>query len=193
VNGTSGLPLHRPRRIFRAAALPLPGRHVLMPLSLGVLAAIVAAGVVLAVMSSDLFGRAPAPAGQVAAEPAQIAVVDADTLRLSDRVVRLSGISVPARGETCRDAQGQNFDCGVAAANALAALVREAPVDCQLRGADGMGRAFAVCEAGGRELNRALVDAGWARADNSSPALEAAETTARDQRRGLWASGENSW
>jgi endonuclease YncB( thermonuclease family) len=164
-----------------------------MPLSLGVLAAVGAAGLVLAVMSSDLFGRAPAPAGQVAADPAQIAVVDADTLRLSDRVVRLSGISVPTRGETCRDASGRDFDCGVAAANALAALVRETPVDCQLHGTDGMGRAFGVCEAGGRELNRALVDAGWARADRSSPALEAAESTARDQRRGLWASEDNSW
>jgi endonuclease YncB( thermonuclease family) len=164
-----------------------------MPLALGVLAAIAAAGMVLAVMSSDLFGRAPSPAGQVAADAAHIAVVDADTLRLSDRVVRLSGISVPARGETCRDASGRDFDCGVAAANALAALVRETSVDCQLRGTDGMGRAFAVCEAGGRELNRALVDAGWARADSSIPALEAAESTARDQRRGLWASGQNSW
>jgi endonuclease YncB( thermonuclease family) len=164
-----------------------------MPLMLGMLGVVVAAGVVLAVMSSDLFGRPPAPAGQVAADPAQIAVVDADTLRLSDRVVRLSGISVPARGETCHDGNGQDFDCGVAAANALAALVRETPVDCKLHGTDGMGRAFGVCEAGGRELNRALVDAGWARADRSSPALEAAESAARDQRRGLWASGGNSW
>jgi endonuclease YncB( thermonuclease family) len=164
-----------------------------MPLSLGLAGALCAAGLVLAVMSSDLFGRAPPQAGQLVADPAQIAVVDADTLRLSDRVVRLSGISVPTRGQTCRDGSGQNFDCGVAAANALAALVREAPVDCQLDGADGMGRALAVCEAGGRELNRALVDAGWARADRSSPALKAAESAARSERRGLWASGENSW
>jgi endonuclease YncB( thermonuclease family) len=187
------LPLRRPRRIFRTGALPVPRRHVLMPLSLGVIGAVCAGGLVLAVMSSDLFGRAPAPAGQVAADPAHVAVVDADTLRLSDRVVRLLGISVPPRGRTCRDGSGQDFDCGVAATNALAALVREAPVDCQVRGADRMGRALAVCEAGGRELNRALVDAGWARADDSSPTLEAAETTARSQRRGLWASGENSW
>jgi endonuclease YncB( thermonuclease family) len=164
-----------------------------MPLALGLVGALCAAGVVLAVMSSDLFGRAPPPAGQVAADPAQIAVVDADTLRLSDRVVRLAGISVPARGETCRDGSGHDFDCGVAAANALAALVRETPVDCQLHGTDGMGRAMAVCQAGGQELNRALVDAGWARADRSSPALKAAETSARSQRRGLWASDTNSW
>ncbi len=164
-----------------------------MPVMLGLFGVLCAAGVVLALMSSDLFGRAPAPAGQVAADPTQIAVVDAGTLRLSDRVVRLSGISVPARGQTCRDGNGADFDCGVAAANALAALVRESPVDCQLRGADGMGRALAVCESGGLELNRALVDAGWARADRSSPALLAAETQARSDRRGLWASGDNSW
>jgi endonuclease YncB( thermonuclease family) len=187
------LPLRRPRRIFRPAAIAVPRRHVLMPLTLGLLGAIGAVGLVLAVMSSDLFGRAPAPAVQVAADPTQIAVVDADTLRLSDRVVRLAGISVPVRGQTCRDGSGQDFDCGVAAANALAALVREFPVDCQLNGADRMGRALAVCQSGGRELNRALVDAGWARADRSSPALEAAETTARSERRGLWASAENSW
>ncbi len=187
------MPLRRPRRIFRSAALPVPRRHVLMPLTLGALGAVGAAGLVLAVMSSDLFGRAPAPAGQLAADPSHVAVVDADTLRLSDRVVRLLGISVPPRGQTCRDASGQDFDCGAAATNALAAMVREAPVDCQVRGADRMGRALAVCEAGGQELNRALVDAGWARADNASPALEAAETAARSQRRGLWASGQNSW
>jgi endonuclease YncB( thermonuclease family) len=166
---------------------------VALPLTLGVGGAAIAGAVVLAAMSSNLFGRATPPAGILAADPAQIAVVDADTLRLSDRVVRLSGISVPERGQTCRDGSGQDFDCGVAAANALAALVRETSVDCQLRGSDGMGRALAVCQAGGRELNRALVDAGWARADSSSPALTAAETAARNQHRGLWASGQNSW
>jgi|SRR5271165_5659693 len=164
-----------------------------MPVGFGLMGAVCLAGLVLAVMSSDLFGRAPPPVGQVVADPTQIAVVDADTLRLNDRVVRLAGIAVPQRGETCHDGSGQDFDCGVAAANALAALVREAPVDCQLHGADGMGRALAVCEAGGRELNRALVDAGWARADRSSPALAAAESAARSSRRGLWVSGQNSW
>jgi endonuclease YncB( thermonuclease family) len=187
------LPLRRPRRIFRSAALPVPRGNVLMPLALGLMGAVCAGGLVLAVMSSDLFGRAPPSAGQVAADPTQTAVVDADTLRLSDRVVRLSGISVPVRGQTCRDGSGQDFDCGVAAANALAAMVRESPVDCRLSGADGMGRALAVCVSGGRELNRALVDAGWARADRSSPDLQAAETQARSERRGLWASAENSW
>jgi endonuclease YncB( thermonuclease family) len=166
---------------------------VLVPLTVGVGGAVCLAGLVLAVMSSDLFGRAPPPIGRVVADPAQIAVVDADTLRLSDRVVRLAGISVPERGQTCRDGSGQDFDCGVAAANALAALVRETPVDCQLHGSDRMGRALAVCEAGGRELNRALVDAGWARADHAGPDLQAAETAARSDRRGLWASGQNSW
>jgi len=46
-----------------------------------------------------------------------------------------------------------------------------------------------VCEAGGTELNRALVAAGWARAD--IPGLGAVEATARAGRLGLWRNGAN--
>jgi len=196
--------MRQPRRIFRASPLPVPGRRALLPLLFAALAlgGVTLGGVTLRAMSTALFDRPPAaqqgagapPAeAQVAADPGQTAVLDADTLRLSNRVVRLAGIDAPERGHTCRDGAGQDFDCGVAATNALAALVREAPVACELRGADRMGHALAVCEAGGQEINRALVDAGWARADRSSPALEAAESAARSQRRGLWASTQNSW
>ena len=171
----------------------MPRRHVLLPVSLVAAAGLGAAALVLTAMTSNLFGRAPPPVGEVAADPAQIAVVDADTLRLGGRVIRLAGISVPERGRSCRDGNGQDFDCGVAATNALAALIREASVDCKLHGSDHLGRSLAVCEADGRELNRALVDAGWARADDTNATLEAAETAARSQRRGLWASGGNRW
>ncbi|MBS0562335.1 MAG: thermonuclease family protein [Proteobacteria bacterium] len=177
---------------------------MMLPVLLVVLAlgGVTLGGVTLWAMSASLFDRSgaarlaaasAAPGAQVTADPGQTAVLDADTLRLSNRVVRLAGIDAPERGRTCRDDAGQDFDCGVAATNALAALVREAPVACELRGADRMGHALAVCEAGGQQINRALVDAGWARADRSSPGLEAAETAARSQRRGLWASAQNSW
>ena len=64
-------------------------------------------------------------------------------------------------------------DCGAAATNALAAMVREAPVTCRVTGVDGLGRPFAVCQASGTELNRAVVAAGWARADtHASPDLQ---------------------
>jgi endonuclease YncB( thermonuclease family) len=187
------LPLRRPRRIFRPAVLPVRSRRVLLPLSVGLACAACMGALVLAAATSDLFGRAPAAAGQVTAGPAQTAVVDAGTLRLGDRVVRLADITVPPRGRTCRNGAGQDFDCGVAAANALEAMIGETPVDCELHGADRMGRPMGVCQANGRELNRALVEAGWARPAGSSPDLGAAEEAARAKRRGLWAAGGNSW
>ena len=95
-------------------------------------------------------------------------MVDGGTLRLRDRVVRLQGVEPPPRGTACGD-DGAGEDCGAAATNALAALVREAPVACRVTGADGLGRPYAVCQASGTELNRAVVAAGWARADCGRP------------------------
>jgi endonuclease YncB( thermonuclease family) len=159
----------------------------------------------------------PAAAAHVAAEPAQVAVLDGDTLRLRDVVVRLLGISAPPRGENCRGPDGSGFDCGAAATNALAELVRAHAVECRLAGHDGMGRPLGVCEASGRQINRALVAAGYARAAAESrpeadplPAPRAAageappgllvvdlrsdEDQARAHRRGLWAAGDAvSW
>ncbi len=108
--------------------------------------------------------------------------MDGATLRLRDQVVRLLGVEPPSRGTTCEAA-----DCGAAAINALAAMVSEVPVKCRLTGADAMGRAYAVCQAGSTELNRAVIAAGWGRAADAEPMLKQAEENARAQRRGLWA------
>jgi endonuclease YncB( thermonuclease family) len=145
---------------------------------------LVAGAVGLIASSSDLFGGAPKASGQLGAAPAAVSVIDAGTLRLDRQVVRLAGVEPPPRGESC----GRAGDCGAAAANALAVLVREAPVSCTLHGIDAMGRPLAVCAASGVELNRAVIAAGWARADGGRPELRQAEAAARTDRRGLWAS-----
>ena len=122
------------------------------------------------------------------APPAQVAVVDAGTLRLQDHVVRLLGVDPPERGATCHSHDGRGFDCGAAATNAVAALIRETPVACRLNGQDDFGRAYGVCEASGTELNRAVIAAGWARADRTRPSFRRDEESARSEGRGLWAS-----
>jgi endonuclease YncB( thermonuclease family) len=108
-------------------------------------------------------------------------VIDGGTLRLAGRVVRLRGVDPPSHN-TC-----SGEDCGAAATNALAAMVREAPVDCRTIGADDLGRPFAVCRARGMELNLAIIEAGWARADGGGVELEHAEAAARTEKRGIWA------
>jgi endonuclease YncB( thermonuclease family) len=188
------VPIGRPRRIFRSSLAGLP------PVDLRALLVLVAA----AVMAGGAFAalswlRSPAaPSLQAAttqptiqatvqqelvAPAAQVAVVDGGTLRLKDRVVRLSGVTPPTRGTDC----GTGLDCATESANALAALVREDSVACHVTGKDDLGRAFAICEVSGTELNQAVIAAGWARADNGQPALRQAEAQARAQHRGVWA------
>ena len=128
------------------------------------------------------------------AQPAQVAVVDGGTLKLNDRVVRLLGVDPPVHGISCQASNGAGFDCGAAATNALAALVRGTPVACRLSGQDELGRPYAVCEASGTDLNRAVIAAGWARADHAEPTLKRDEEIARTERRGLWAAARSaSW
>lgn len=143
-----------------------------------------AAALAISGLSTDLFGRTPPPTGRVlAAEPAQVAVIDGGTLRLDRQVVRLLGVDPPPRGERC----GPVADCGSAAANALAGLVRRKPVSCALHGQDDMGRPLGACDAASTDLNRAVVAAGWARAGAGRKDLHEAESRARAQRIGLWA------
>ncbi len=133
--------------------------------------------------SSDAPARAPASL-HLRADADRLLVVDGATLRVGDQVVRLQGIVAPAHGSLC---QGAGVDCGVGAANALAALVRGGPVACDITGRDGQGRPVGVCSAGGKRLSEALVRDGWARADGA--ALRALEATARDAGRGIWGTG----
>jgi endonuclease YncB( thermonuclease family) len=128
--------------------------------------------------------RAPAPAvlTSLGVTPEQVAVVDGDTLRLRDQVVRLSGIGAPERGEAC---PRQGIDCAAAASAMLAHLIWHQPVECRIGGRDTNGRPVAHCHAGGIDINRAMVESGWARA--RQPWLGDAEGAARASRRGLWA------
>ena len=178
------MPLQRPRRIFRASAPPFPGLATLRLLAVcglgvGVLAALVAMG-----LSSSLFGRATNQVERIESPTNTISVVDGATLRMRSSVVRLAGVTSPERGRPCRGAEA-GVDCGAAAANALAELLRGRDVVCDVRGRDSRGRALAICDLDGVELNRAIVAAGWAWADGSDR-LAAAEVEARAGHRGMW-------
>ena len=185
------MPLDRPRRIFIGSSriqgrggFDLRGRVVVAGLAGTVFGAIV----MLFAMPTDLFGRVPTLAGTINVAPEQVAVVDGETLRLHDTVIRLQGLAAPPRGLSCRGADGSVTDCGAASATALAALVRGHRVACRLNGRDPTGLAQGRCEAAGTDLNLELVAAGWARALEAS-GMNDAEVEARAARRGLWRNG----
>lgn len=184
------MPIRRPRRIFVSSQAPT-GRNAAMGRTVmaGLVGAGIGAFVVLLGMPSDLFGRVPSPSGSVSADASRVAVVDGDTLRLHEAVIRLAGVAAPARGHLCQKADGASFDCGAAAVAALADLVRGRTVVCHIAGRDGAGFPQGECEAGETDLNRRLVSDGWARARADVPAFSEEEARARAEQRGLWRGG----
>jgi endonuclease YncB( thermonuclease family) len=148
--------------------------------------------VTVGVLASLFFGSSNAPGwtpviSHVSAGADQLAVLDGDTLRVGTHVVRLEGIVAPSRGSVCHGGGQLELDCGSAAANALADLVRGNSVDCAIHGHDGQGRPMAECSAAGRTLNSALVQNGWARTETAAPMVP--ERTARAAGLGIWRGG----
>lgn len=182
------MPLHRPRRIFRSGAYTSGGRgwRARPTVIAGLVGAVVGAGLMMVSSPAALFGRVPRLAGLLDADAPLVAVVDGQTLRLRDSIVRLDGVEAPMRGQQCRDAGGATFDCGAAASEALAMLVRGHAVACRLDGRDAAGFPQGHCEAGGISLNHAVVAAGWARADSHATGLAAEEAGARARHVGIW-------
>ncbi len=193
--------LHRRRRIFRSG-LSSParggGREFGRKLAAGLLGTTALGGLLLLVLPAQLFGRVPAMTGMVSGPAAAVAVVDGQTLRVGDAVIRLQGVEAPPRGTTCLGPDQRRFDCGAASAEALARLLRGNPVSCKLYGSDAAGFRQGLCEAGATEVNRAIVAAGWARATGETESFAAARFTAeegkaRAARSGVWQGGPSSF
>ena len=127
----------------------------------------------------------PAAAETVAG---QAEVVDGDTLAIGDRRIRLFGIDAPELAQPChRD--GRPWSCGEAAREQLRQLVGSNAVECSGDEVDRHGRLVAVCRSAGFELNRTMVEYGWATAFRSySDAYLPWEIRAKQARRGIWSS-----
>ncbi len=109
--------------------------------------------------------------------------LDGDSLVLDRVEIRLSGIDAPEFRQTCSKA-GRTWPCGREAARRLRDLVGGRVLTCAGRASDAHGRLLAVCRAGDREINRWMVENGWAVSFDAYPA---AERAARAAGRGLWA------
>lgn len=113
----------------------------------------------------------------------RVTVNDGDSLTIGAERIRLRGIDAPEYGQTCRR-NGADYPCGRRALDSLATLIGGMPVSCSGWERDKYDRLLADCMAGGRDLNRGQVEAGWAVAYGDYGAEEA---VARRNGAGLWA------
>ncbi len=125
--------------------------------------------------------------GVTAIVPGHYYAVDGDSLRRGSLDVRLYGIDAPELHQTCNDGQGQEYNCGQNAKDALTELVRGKTVNCRGHNLDKYGRTLATCRADGIDINTEMVRLGWAIAyADHGFAYVLAERDARKNQRGIW-------
>ncbi len=109
-------------------------------------------------------------------------IIDGDSVFVGGVEIRLVGIDAPESGQTCTRA-GVSWSCGSEAARRIGNRLRGRAVTCKGRTRDVHDRLLAVCFSGGVEINRWMVEQGWA---VSFGDYRAAERAARKAKRGLW-------
>ena len=130
----------------------------------------------------DLFG----PQGEILS--GQVRAIDADSLDMDGRSVRLFGIDAVEKNQTCEDRAGREWPCGRHATEKLAAVLDGQNVRCIVQDTDRYGRAVSVCEAGGKDINHWVARNGWAVAYTCySREYERDEAQARAEKTGIFA------
>jgi len=112
-----------------------------------------------------------------------VTVNDGDSITLGTERIRLRGIDAPEFDQSCRKS-GADYPCGRRAREALVSRIGGRPVSCTGWERDKYDRLLATCTAGGSDLNRGQVEAGWAIAYGD---YETEEMAARRKGAGLWA------
>ena len=130
-------------------------------------------------------------AAQAATVIADVKVVDGDTLSFEGLgvTVRLDGIDAPESRQACESAEGERYECGMAATRALKEKIAGKPVRCEGDQRDRYGRLLATCfTSNGADLNGWMVKQGHALAYRRySERYVPQEEMAREGKRGLWA------
>jgi len=115
-------------------------------------------------------------------------VIDADTLDIRGKRIRLHGVDAPESAQSCQGADGKAYRCGQRAALALADRIGTATVSCEQTDTDRHRRIVAVCSARGENLNAWLVSEGHALAYRQyGKDYIPQEDAARGAKRGVWA------
>jgi endonuclease YncB( thermonuclease family) len=112
-------------------------------------------------------------------------VYDGDTIDVEGQRARLYGIDAFELSQTCLDARGRPWRCGIAARAALAAQIEGQALQCVVLDEDQDGWYVARCVSkDGTDLGAYMVRSGLALADRDDYMAEQAD--ARRRRAGAW-------
>lgn len=112
-------------------------------------------------------------------------IIDGDSIHVRGVEIRLRGIDAPESEQFCTRS-GTRWSCGKQAARKLASRLHGRVVSCRGHERDAYDRLLALCRTKGVEINKWLVEQGWAVSYHGYPGTERA---ARKAKRGIW-SGE---
>jgi endonuclease YncB( thermonuclease family) len=112
-------------------------------------------------------------------------VYDGDTIEIEGQRARLDGIDAFELNQTCLDAHGEPWRCGIAAKATLAARIEGQALQCLVLDEDRDGRYVARCiSEDGTDLGAYMVRAGLALA--AADRYQAEEADARRRGAGAW-------
>lgn len=117
----------------------------------------------------------------------QAKIINADTLSIRGRIVKLFGIDAPEANQTCSNQRGQPYNCGREAVTWLQDWLSTYEVECRIMKQDPKGALLGVCMLGDYDIAAALVNAGLAFAYKPESIIYVDyETQAQMAKRGLW-------
>ena len=120
---------------------------------------------------------------QLSGRGSSLYIYDGDTIAIQGLRIRLKGMDTPETQQNCQ-LDGKDYACGRTATTELRKLIGNQTVTCTADGRDRYDRILAFCKAGETDLNRTLVEKGWA---VSYGLYQREEADARKNKRGLWA------
>jgi len=129
------------------------------------------------------------PAIAMAADISGTAKVrEGDHVQIGSTRIRLGGIDAPSVDQLCLNNSGERWTCGIAARDELIKHTDNKTWTCHLRqAADRRGRVIARCEVDGEDIQKWIVQNGWALSyTRFSHDYDADEKAAREAKAGMW-------
>jgi endonuclease YncB( thermonuclease family) len=128
------------------------------------------------------------PAGASAADITGIAKVrEGDQILIGSTRIRLGGIDAPSVDQLCLNNSGERWTCGVAARDELIRHTDNKSWTCHVSQTERHGRQLAHCEVDGEDIQKWMVQNGWALSyARFSHDYDADEKAARDAKAGMW-------